>query len=60
MSNSRAVYLTVIKGRSENTIKEYRTDLLMFFDFVLLSRNRPIHNKNFTKVDFGIHTNYFA
>ncbi len=23
-------YLTVIKGRSENTIKEYRTDLLMF------------------------------
>ena len=44
-------YLTVIKGRSENTIKEYRTDLLMFFDFVMLSRNRPIHNKNFTRVD---------
>ena len=24
-------YLVVIKGRSENTINEYRTDLLMFF-----------------------------
>ncbi|MHB1127890.1 MAG: site-specific integrase [Bacillota bacterium] len=24
-------YLVVIKGRSENTVKEYRTDLLMFF-----------------------------
>ncbi len=28
-------YLVVIKGRAENTIKEYRTDLLMFFRFVL-------------------------
>ncbi|SDI45809.1 site-specific integrase [Desulfosporosinus hippei] len=23
-------YLAVIKGRSENTVNEYRTDLLMF------------------------------
>lgn len=27
-------YLTVIKGRSENTVNEYRNDLLMFFRFV--------------------------
>ncbi len=27
-------YLTVIKGRSENTIDEYRNDLLMFFRFI--------------------------
>ncbi|HBX22455.1 MAG TPA: hypothetical protein DEF34_02290 [Desulfotomaculum sp.] len=44
-------YLTVIKGRSENTIKEYRTDLLMFFDFVMLSRYKTIQNKNFASVD---------
>ena len=35
-------YLVVIKGRSENTVKEYRTDLLMFFSFVIVSRNTPI------------------
>jgi len=44
-------YLTVIKGRSENTVKEYRTDLLMFFDFVMLSRNTPISNNNFARVN---------
>jgi len=27
-------YLTVIKGRSENTVVEYRNDLIMFFRFV--------------------------
>lgn len=32
-------YLTVIKGRSENTIDEYRNDLLMFFRFVKDCRN---------------------
>ncbi|MCB8817100.1 site-specific integrase [Desulfosporosinus shakirovi] len=31
-------YLAVIKGRSENTVKEYRTDLLMFFSFVMASQ----------------------
>jgi len=44
-------YLVVIKGRSENTVKEYRTDLLMFFSFVMLSRNATIHNKIFARVD---------
>lgn len=27
-------YLSIIKGRSDNTIKEYRTDILMFFPTV--------------------------
>lgn len=31
-------YLSVMKGRSENTIDEYRNDLLMFFRFVRHSR----------------------
>lgn len=26
-------YLLIIKGRSQNTVVEYRTDLLMFFDY---------------------------
>lgn len=40
-------YLVVIKGQSENTVKEYRTDLLMFFSFVMVSRNTPISDKIF-------------
>lgn len=44
-------YLVVIKGRSENTVKEYRTDLLMFFSYVMYSRNTPIADKNFAGVD---------
>jgi site-specific recombinase XerD len=46
-------YLVVIKGRSENTILEYRTDLLMFFNFVLDSRNIFINNSNFSIVDLN-------
>lgn len=37
-------YLTVIKGRSDKTIREYRLDLLMFFQFVHDSRNRCSNN----------------
>lgn len=44
-------YLVVIKGRSENTVKEYRTDLLMFFRFVMLSQNTPILDRNFSGVN---------
>jgi len=44
-------YLVVIKGRSENTILEYRTDLLMFFKFVLSSRNALMTDSNFAVVD---------
>lgn len=32
-------YLTVIKGRSQNTVIEYRTDVLMFFSFLKEQRN---------------------
>lgn len=44
-------YLVVIKGRSENTVKEYRTDLLMFFSFVMALRNTPIPGKIFGGID---------
>jgi len=44
-------YLVVIKGRSENTVKEYRTDLLMFFSFVIVFRNTPIPDRIFARVD---------
>lgn len=44
-------YLSVIKGRSQNTIFEYRTDLLLFFKFILNSRNIPIIDSSFTVVD---------
>jgi len=44
-------YLVVIKGRSENTVKEYRTDLLMFFSFVMASRNTPISDKIFVGIN---------
>lgn len=44
-------YLTVIKGRSDNTILEYRTDILSFFKFVLQARNIPFVDKNFRGID---------
>lgn len=44
-------YLVVIKGRSENTILEYRTDLLMFFNYVLGTRSIPICNNSFAIAD---------
>jgi integrase/recombinase XerD len=44
-------YLVAIKGRSENTVKEYRTDLLMFFKYVKCCRNEPIIDNNFTVVN---------
>lgn len=44
-------YLIVIKGRSDNTIKEYRTDLLMFFSYIMNLRNTPIITENFATAD---------
>ncbi|EGW37037.1 site-specific tyrosine recombinase XerC [Desulfosporosinus sp. OT] len=44
-------YLTVIKRRSENTVKEYRTDLLMFLSYVMELRKTPIPGNNFAKVN---------
>lgn len=43
-------YLTVIKGRSLNTVVEYRTDLLMFFAF-LKAEKRILSDTD--KYDFG-------
>jgi integrase/recombinase XerD len=44
-------YLSIIKNRSENTILEYRTDLLMFFRYIIDSRNINIYDNNFARVD---------
>jgi integrase/recombinase XerD len=47
-------YLVVIKGRSENTVKEYRTDLLMFFSYVKRVRNVPIQDGNYANIDLEL------
>jgi integrase/recombinase XerD len=44
-------YLSIIKNRSENTILEYRTDLLIFFSYIMNSRNINITDNNFAQVD---------
>jgi integrase/recombinase XerD len=44
-------YLSIIKNRSENTILEYRTDLLMFFWYIMDSRSININDTNFARVD---------
>jgi len=44
-------YLVVIKGRAPKTIKEYRTDLLQFFNYVSNSRNTPIVNNDFAVIN---------
>lgn len=44
-------YLVVIKCRADNTVKEYRTDLLMFFNYIMNLRNIPIIDENFAQAD---------
>ncbi len=44
-------YLTIIKCRAENTIKEYRTDILMFFRFLSKTRSYPVRDNDFSWVD---------
>jgi site-specific recombinase XerD len=44
-------YLSTIKGRSIHTIKEYRTDILVFFTFVCEYRGSPITERNFKFAD---------
>lgn len=44
-------YLSIIKNHSKNTILEYRTDLLMFFSYIMSLRNINIIDNNFAKVD---------
>ena len=39
-------YLEVIKGRSHNTVVEYRTDILMFLDFICEKRGSENRIKN--------------
>lgn len=44
-------YLSIIKCRAENTIKEYRTDILMFFSFLSMARSRLANIDDFSWVD---------
>lgn len=44
-------YLLIIKNRSENTILEYRTDLLSFFSYIMKLRNITIVDINFELVN---------
>lgn len=44
-------YLTVMKGRSENTVTEYRGDLVMFFKFIKESRNPK--DTSYERMDFS-------
>lgn len=38
-------YLFIIKGRSQNTVVEYRTDLILFFDFLNTARSIETQGK---------------
>ena len=44
-------YILIIKNRSENTILEYRTDLFMFFSYIMKLRNMNIVDINFEPVN---------
>lgn len=45
-------YLVTIKGRSKNTILEYRLDLLQFFHFVDISRSQAHLDYQFVDIEF--------
>lgn len=44
-------YLAIIKGRSENTILEYRTDILTFLSYLAEQRQMSIEKNNFSFAD---------
>ncbi|MHB8130087.1 MAG: site-specific integrase [Mobilitalea sp.] len=46
-------YLITIKGRSKNTVLEYRLDLLQFFHFVDISRSQEHMEKSFPSDSSG-------
>lgn len=48
-------YLITIKGRSQNTILEYRMDLLQFFRYVTVQRGIPETSFQFADADCSIH-----
>jgi Site-specific recombinase XerD len=45
-------YLITIKGRSQNTVLEYRLDLLQFFKYVAESREEQHSSFQFADIDF--------
>ena len=49
-------FLTVIKGRSPNTVVEYRTDILMFFSYLKekrgMEQQKEKYNLSFVDADF--------
>ena len=45
-------YLVTIKGRSKNTILEYRLDLLQFFRFIARCKNVECPDFQFANIEF--------
>jgi len=45
-------YLVTIKGRSKNTILEYRLDLLQFFRYISIIRNQEYSDFQFVNIEF--------
>jgi len=45
-------YLVTIKGRSKNTILEYRLDLLQFFHFIAITRGQEYSDFKFVNIEF--------
>ena len=45
-------FLTIIKGKSENTVKEYYYDLRMFFRFIYADKNN-ISNDDLSEIDLS-------
>lgn len=47
-------YLTIIKCRAENTIKEYRTDILMFFSFLSETHSYSVNSDDFSWINIDV------
>ena len=45
-------YLITIKGRSKNTVLEYRMDILQFFRYIASSRGENNYDFQFANIDF--------
>lgn len=49
--NDFLTYIGTIKGKSQNTVKAYKTDLIVFFKFMYIYKGKVSSNIDFDKID---------
>lgn len=51
--NDFLTYIGTIRGKSQNTVKAYKTDLIVFFKFLYIYKGKVSSNIDFDKIDIS-------